>query len=131
MRLFVRLFACTMLTLLVSCSTYQQAINHAQMLKTCKLACSERLHKCANTCRNNIQNCSALANAEAAVHFNQYKHERCIQGEIVALELQSYRDPLQCRKITCACKVDYGVCIQSCKGKIHKRLQVAAPCLES
>ncbi|MDP3706405.1 MAG: acyltransferase [Legionellaceae bacterium] len=127
MRLFVRLFACFMVTLLISCSTYQQMIHHASTLKACRLMCSDRLQQCAHTCQNNERNCTALANAEAAVHFNQYKHQRCVQGEIVALELQSYRDPLQCRKITCACRADYGVCTQSCKGKIHKRLQVVAP----
>jgi hypothetical protein len=127
MRVLVRLFAFFMLTLLISCSTYEHMTQHARTVKACRLICSERLKQCTNTCRNNERNCTTLAQAEAAVHFNQYKHERCVEGEIVALQLQSYRDPLQCRKITCACQADYSVCVQSCTGTIHKRLQVVPP----
>lgn len=115
-------------TLLMSCSTYQQAIRHAEVVKACEATCSERLKTCSKTCLNHCQHCTTLANAEAAVHFNHYKHQQCVQGEIVALELQSYRDPLQCRKTTCACTADYGVCMQSCNGKIRKRLQVVTAC---
>jgi hypothetical protein len=42
--------------------------------------------------------------------------------------LNSYRDPLQCRKVTCNCHADYQVCIQSCSGVIHKQLRVASAC---
>lgn len=128
MRLFVRFFAFFMLPLLVSCATYQQTVSHMQAVKACQNNCAQRLQQCNQVCRNNCLNCSVIANATAAVHFNQYKHEQCVQGKIVALELQSFRDPLQCRKTTCACRADYDVCKQSCNGLIHKKLQVVNPC---
>lgn len=128
MQLLFRLFACILLLSCISCSTYQSIREHAAEIKSCKLSCIERLKTCANTCRNNCNNCTSLDNAAAAVHFNQYKRQQILQGQIVALELQSYKDPLQCRKTTCNCREDYGVCIQSCNGQIRKRLQVVAPC---
>jgi len=128
MTILARLLMCFVLICLVSCHSYQHTVEQARVLKTCKLTCKSRLQQCQQACRNNCRNCTALANTEAAVHFNQYKRQQCVQGEIVALELKSYRDPLQCRKTTCECKADYGICVQSCQGKIRKRLQAVPAC---
>ncbi|MDP3560645.1 MAG: acyltransferase [Legionellaceae bacterium] len=127
-RVVVRLVACFMILSLTSCNTYKQYVQHEQTLKACKQVCSQRLQRCEHSCRNNCQNCRAVAMTEAALHFNQYKKQQCLQGEIVALQLQSFRDPLECRKVTCACTPDFDVCVQSCKGRIHKRLRGVAPC---
>lgn len=120
-----RMGAVILLLLLTSCSSYVQ---HARALKACKWQCTVTKQRCNQSCKNNCQNCTALANAETAVHFNQYKRQQNIQGSIVALELQSFRDPLQCRKPTCDCTADFSVCLQSCQGKIRKRLKVVKPC---
>jgi hypothetical protein len=34
----------------------------------------------------------------------------------VSRDLNSYRDPLQCRKVTCDCLADNNVCKASCRG---------------
>ncbi len=122
---FARIGAVILLLLLTSCSTYVQ---HVKTLKACKWQCTVIKQRCEQVCKNNCQNCTAFSNAEAAVHFNQYKHQQNIQGSIVALELQSFRDPLQCRKPTCDCTTDFSVCLQSCQGKIRKHLKVVKPC---
>ena len=113
------------LILISGCSAYVQ---HERHIKACHSSCKTKMVKCEQMCHNNCPECTMLADTEAAVHFNQYQHQQCVQGSIAALELQSFRDPLQCRKPTCDCKADYQVCYQGCLGKIHKRLKVVPPC---
>lgn len=125
MRFVARIGAIFLCVLLTACNTYVQ---HQRALNACKLNCKVAMHHCEQSCRNNCQNCTLLANSEAAVHFNQYKHQQQLQGSIVALELQSFKDPLQCRKSTCACSADFEMCAQACQGIIHKRLKVVPPC---
>lgn len=122
---YARFGAVLLILLLSACSSYVQ---HERALKVCKAHCSAALKRCEHVCRNNCQNCTKLSNIESAVHFNQYKHQQNIQGSIAALELQSFQDPLQCRKPTCDCRADFSVCLQACGGKIHKRLTVVNPC---
>lgn len=118
----VVVFVCV---LLAGCHSYVQ---HQRTLKACQYRCQTTMQHCEQSCRNSCQNCTLLADTEAAVHFNQYKHQQQLQGSIVALELQSFRDPLQCRKTTCACTADFEMCAQACQGIIHKRLKVVPPC---
>lgn len=120
------IFFCTIL--LVSCQSYEGYTQHRKELKSCQMHCKVMMQRCEESCRNSCENCTLLADAEAAVHFNQYKHQQQIQGSIVALELQSFRDPLQCRKTTCACRADFEMCTQACQGTIYKRLKVIPPC---
>jgi hypothetical protein len=42
--------------------------------------------------------------------------------------LPSYKDPLQCRKVTCSCVQDYHTCLAACRGTIHTALRVAPVC---
>jgi hypothetical protein len=128
MYIFFRLTIGVLLIVLTSCSEYQHYVNYERQVKSCRIKCTETLKECNKSCFNNCVNCSALSNVEAAQKFKRYKHQQLVQGKIVALELQSFRDPLQCRKTTCSCKDDFRVCIQSCRGKIHKTLKVAAAC---
>lgn len=60
--------------------------------------------------------------------YGRYVHEQEVQGGMVIQELKSYRDPLQCRKVSCNCMADYNVCVQGMSGIIHKRLQVNPAC---
>ncbi|OGV35916.1 MAG: hypothetical protein A3E88_08195 [Legionellales bacterium RIFCSPHIGHO2_12_FULL_35_11] len=101
---------------LTSCSYYQHYVGNEKTLKGCHLACYAVNDKCNETCINTCKNCNAQSFVQAAKRFKLYKHQRCVQGEIVDLELQSFRDPLQCRKTTCSCKDDLRVCMQSCRG---------------
>ncbi len=95
---------------------------------TCQKNCESRVVACNKTCRNNCQQCNAYAKEKTAKSYYRYQHERYVKGEMLALELNSFRDPLQCRKTTCNCRADYQVCMQACGGVIHKRLQVTPAC---
>lgn len=126
-----RLFRVTIsffLVMLAACSSYQNYVNSEKELKACRIKCYTIEKKCNATCVNNCNNCSTLAYAQSANRFKMYKHRQLVQGKIVALELQSFKDPLQCRKTTCSCKKDLRVCLQACSGKIYKNFKVVAVC---
>jgi hypothetical protein len=94
----------------------------------CKLSCQSRLNICNQTCDNSCLQCAAKANHSTQRSYQRYVNEQCVRGGYRVRQLQSYRDPLQCRKITCECMADYQVCLQSCTGIIRKRLQVPLTC---
>ncbi|MFC3907712.1 acyltransferase [Legionella dresdenensis] len=96
--------------------------------KQCQASCQKKAEACHKTCRNSCALCTIHANRKAAVNYSEYVHERTVKGEVIARQLQSYRDPLQCRKTTCSCPADYQVCMQSCGGVVHKSLMVAPVC---
>lgn len=109
------------------CTTHQDAVVQ-QEKRVCLKTCEIRLNTCANTCNKTCEACEQLANQTMQDHYQGYRHDRFVQGKAVARQLQSYRDPLQCRKATCDCKADFRVCAEACAGKIHKRLQVPETC---
>ena len=126
MKLLLSLIGCLLSILLSSCSYYEHYVKHEQQLKACHLQCNVNLDNCKNHCRNNIHECETLANLQAATRFKKYKKQQLIQGIVINEELQSFKDPLQCRKVTCSCQEDYRVCKQSCRGKIYKNLKTNA-----
>lgn len=103
-------------------------IGKSTELASCIQSCKAKSEICETKCKNNCTNCSYCSDKEAAHSFLRYKHQQCVKGSKIARDLQSYRDPLKCRKTTCNCSADLNVCIQSCKGVIHKRLQVPPTC---
>lgn len=128
MRIYLRLILIFLFILVSSCGYYNQYVNKERQLKDCSLQCNAKINKCKKQCRNNIQECNALANMQAALRFKEYQKRQVIQGIIVNEELQSFKDPLQCRKVTCSCQEDFRVCKQSCRGKIYKYLKASADC---
>ena len=123
----IRFILCFTVILLASCANQfsVERINHRAMcINTCKLHVKE----CSKTCENNCQQCNQLSNDSTSHNYNKYKHEQCVQGGVIARDLNSYRDPLQCRKISCDCLADYTLCAEACDGIIHKRLQIAPVC---
>lgn len=115
------------LIFLVGCSTTQQA-QHAQAVRSCEQQCHQRLKQCQQICDENCLACEIEAKQSAKKSYAQYQRERCIEGKTFILRLQSYHDPLQCRKMSCDCHADHRVCVESCRGKIHKRIQVEKTC---
>jgi hypothetical protein len=116
--LMVRVVIGCCFLLLASCLHRSLPTNFA----SCAATCESRLVACTKVCRNNCAQCSAAAGQSAAKNYGHYVHEKVVQGKIVALQLNSFRDPLQCRKITCNCQADYQICMQSCGGAVMKRL---------
>lgn len=122
----VLIWSISMMLLLMLTGCIDQALTPEQ--SACTSMCAKRLASCDAACKNNSQCCAASLATTTAKNYTKYKHQQCVQGVMIARDLQSYRDPLQCRKMTCDCKADYRVCVQSCTGLVHKRLQVEPPC---
>ncbi|CDZ79143.1 hypothetical protein BN59_03461 [Legionella massiliensis] len=122
--LTIRIVICCCFFLLASCLHRPVPANTA----SCIASCESRLAACTKVCRNNCGQCSAAAGQTAARNYGYYEHEKMEQGKIIALQLNSFRDPLQCRKVTCNCQADYAICRQSCGGAITKRLEHAPLC---
>lgn len=80
----------------------------------CKQQCAQHLSDCTSTCHNNCASClnKSVENAHRA--FSTYVHEQKLRGCDLSRELNSYLDPLQCRKVTCSCLDDYHTCKAAC-----------------
>ena len=128
MNLLARIFGCILILALSSCAVQQKFIPLNPDTKQCLMMCEQRFESCSQICTDNCKMCTKKAYHSAAMNYLGYAHEKKIEGEIIARELNSYRDPLQCRKTTCECPTDYRTCIQTCSGKMPKRLQVAPAC---
>lgn len=114
--------------LLVACVSHKVVVNKAIDAKNCDSMCQEALRACMPVCHDNCHECSKAESRITARHYHRYLEQVSVQGQVVTRELQSYRDPLQCRKITCHCIADYNICKQACTGIIYKRLQAASAC---
>lgn len=128
MKILVRMMLSVFFCTLLSCANYHSIMQTKATFATCKASCEKRSNKCNRLCNNNCQQCRSKAFLSTAKSYNIYLQEQRLQGLRIARELNSYRDPLQCRKITCNCPADYQVCMQSCGGVIHKELRVASVC---
>lgn len=113
--------------LLMGCTFFPDNATYRR-LDACKQACKAQYIKCDSLCRDNCPGCGVKSRQTTLKRYRQYIHERTVSGQIVGRELQSYRDPLQCRKITCACLAENAICMQHCTGDIHKKLQAAPIC---
>lgn len=101
-------------------SVKKDTLSKRTQVAQCMNVCKQRLSTCEKVCRNNCKPCKAYVTAQALKGYTHYAHEKAVEGTIIARELNSYKDPLQCSKTTCSCKADYQVCVQSCGGVIHK-----------
>jgi hypothetical protein len=113
---------------LISCVTQQKALVKTQELKQCKSMCMQRFVSCQKLCVNNCASCSAKESYMTIVNYVKYVHEEQIEGGSLMRGLKSYRDPLQCRKVTCNCYADLMTCEQSCTGIIQKQLRSVPYC---
>ncbi len=128
MNFITRIMLCFIFILLAGCAHYDAFMKRSHEQAGCKASCQHRLMLCTKTCHNSCAECCLVANQRAASDYSHYIERKNIQGENGVRRLNSYRDLLQCRKTTCECPTDYRICIQSCSGKIPKRLQVAPAC---
>ena len=95
---------------------------------TCHKTCQSRLKSCHDQFRHDCLRCKQIAHQQMTTRYQHYVQEQSIKGEIIVRRLNSYLDPLQCRKITCNCAADYQVCTQSCGGQNHQQLHVPPVC---
>lgn len=124
----VRIVFCCSFLFLVSCTHQTPDPKLIGSIVSCTASCDRVFHECRKVCRNNCLQCDSAAAQTTAKNYNRYVCEQQVKGKIVALQLNSFRDPLQCRKTTCSCSTDHQVCIQSCGGVIKKSLKYAPLC---
>lgn len=127
MNSFLRIFFYVLLLGLSGCVS--KGALKGQELAQCNMTCAKHFEFCSQNCVDNCPTCSWSAKQTAAGNFTKYVNEKKVQGKKVMRELNSYRDPLQCCKVTCNCMADLMACKQSCSGVIHKRLQALPNCV--
>ena len=103
-----------LLSMLIACAHQPGADRRSGEIRACKINCQIKARACTRLCRNNCRSCAFFAHQKAAHSYCQFEHEQIVQGGIISRELNSYRDPLQCRKITCDCITDYRACAKTC-----------------
>lgn len=59
---------------------------------------------CIKNCNNDCRRCMHFAKLAAQKKYFNYRQEQFIKGSIRILQLNSFKDPLQCKKITCDCQ---------------------------
>lgn len=123
------LLACITLCMgLVACSKRPDNESAKLNIPLCKAQCVKRLNACNQVCDNNCAHCMGPAYVATAQHYARFLDQQKVQGGLIARDLKSYHDPLQCLKSTCHCQVDYYQCAEACTGTIHKRLQSPVTC---
>ena len=126
-RLFVVAFSFLLMLGCSQTSPHEDAL-HAQAKRACEKTCGQEQSMCLRRCKDSCKACQVRENKKMVHLYKTYIHEQCAQGKRVALQLQSFRDPLQCRKSSCDCPADYRVCMSSCTGQIYKSLQITPVC---
>lgn len=122
MNCLLKLLGCCLVLCAVSCSTQYPLLYKSKAFKQCQLSCLNRYHSCKQQCVDNCQHCSAKSSYSTNKNYQKYGHQQLAQGLAVNRELNSYKDPLQCLKITCNCVADLDTCKQGCTGVIQKEL---------
>ncbi len=112
-----------LLIFLCSCTHYPFGQNKASSCNLCKVVCEHRAIACNKICRNSPSQCAAFRKQSVSEAYLYYRHEQYVKGGEIIRDLNSYRDPLQCRKTTCNCRADYRICVQACTGAISKQLR--------
>lgn len=128
MNSFLRLICCIVLIGLSGCATEQQRFAKSEQVKQCQRLCVQRFEFCKQNCTESCPKCAAAADHKAITNFLEYLHEKRVQGGYVTRRLKSYRDPLQCRKVSCSCLSDFITCKQGCTGVIQKQLRSVPYC---
>ena len=129
MRHMIRVWVVGFIVLgMMSCTSTREDTQHAQAKRACERTCGAEKNVCVRTCEDSCKQCQKAEDKKTAQLYKNYIYEQHEQGKRVALQLQSFRDPLQCRKSSCDCPADYRVCMSSCTGQIYKSLQITPVC---
>jgi hypothetical protein len=128
MNFLLRLLCFLILLNSIGCTPQQKLLVKAQPQKQCLAVCAKRFESCKAICTNNCSICSENATQSAIKNYTNYVHEKRVEGGTIMRGLKSYRDPLQCRKVTCNCYADLSTCEQNCTGIIHKQLRAVPYC---
>ena len=114
----------SLILILTGCVNSQAHLN----FRLWKLHCVKQFRECNKICKDSNQNCNGKANFLSKQHYKLFVQQQSVQGGIIARDLSSYRDPIQCYKATCDCSADYYQCIQAHKGTIQQYFRVKPTC---
>lgn len=129
-KLIILIFSLILAEFLASCAlNHTHSISNKSSVDQCKAICVKRFERCTHHCVDNCKNCTIKAYSESQENYQQYVQEQQVLGQSIDRVLNSYRDPLQCRKITCDCVEDLNSCRQGCTGLIRKQLQAVTHCI--
>ncbi len=113
----LRIITILLVLLLISCVS----LENQRTMRVCKDICQQQSLKCQKLCNNDARHCQAFVMGNARKSYAKYVHQQRLQANDIALELQSFRDPLQCKKITCDCLADARMCVKFCNVHIEDR----------
>ena len=102
---------------LVSCVS----LSEQREMRACKDTCQYNSQNCHKLCSDDARNCQANVMANTKASYARYVCQQKVQANDIALELQSFRDPLQCKKITCDCLADARLCAKACNVHLKDR----------
>jgi hypothetical protein len=122
------IYIALMVLFLGACAVKFPAYQTKTQVAHCDMVCKKQLVTCQKYCRNNCVQCDTYAMQQTSDRYHRYVNEQSMRGGLFIRRLNSYRDPLQCRKTTCNCAIDYQTCSQSCRGVIHKQLAAPSVC---
>ncbi len=97
---------------------------------SCEQSCLNTALTCNEVCQNSCQICQHKSKERARQFDARYAWVQRAKGQIVARELNSFRDPLACSKVTCDCAADYRTCKQLCRGIIVPNIKTTQ-CIDS
>lgn len=126
------LLCCLLMTGLAGCMSHsiqdKNTVKSAVNIDACIKTCLKRFDSCKVDCSDSCHHCRIKSNKTSRKNYRKYVHEECVKGGFIARDLNSYRDPLQCKKVSCNCRADLDGCIQSCDGVIRKQLKAPPFC---
>lgn len=109
------LLLCTLL-FLTNCTYFKTMRKIRLQTKQCQAACLVNWQNCAKYSQNNGKNCMRKCRFDTILYYNRYLREQTVQGVKVIRQLNSFRDPLKCTKVTGYCEADYQMCLNVCQG---------------
>ena len=110
------------------CAHFKNSQTLQQNLQFCKQDCRKQLDVCNRKCVNGCRNCTSASNRVVDRNYKGFVHRQTVQGGLLNREPNSYRDPLQCLKMTCDCLGDWTQCVQACQGTLQLHYRVAPTC---
>lgn len=124
MKRIVLSISCLILLGLTACAPYRFLVFKPKTPEQarCLNVCQKHFEACKYTCVHNCRICKTKSNMSTDLRFMQFANQQMVQGQAVNRDTDSYKDPLNCLKISCDCVADLDACEQACTGMVRKRL---------
>jgi hypothetical protein len=114
--------------ILTACVHHQAIIQKIHPNQSCLNQCLQEFSYCKKICTDSCPECCGVSKFHALESYHRYVRQSHVQGFFPINLLQSYDDPLKCKKNSCECQADYVLCKQHCTGIITKKLNHKKQC---